>query len=155
MVKSFNKTLFGYKPGEVLNEIEKMDKEHQQKVTSLQEEIAKLKNELTESRERVAALEQQLQVYIDREHAIADVLITAQKNASRIEEEARETAQRMLEKAEEELQKKQQELEKLRQKVQHFRQEFGEILEKYKQSLDTMEGLTGQVLYLPTLAVKQ
>lgn len=152
-MKTFKKTLFGYKPCEVNQEVARISQEQQLEVTRYQEKVDSLKQELQEAESRAAAMEQQLQVLIDREHAIAQVLLTAQKNAYRIEEEARERSQAMLDNAEEELRNKQKELENLRQKIENFKSEFADILDKYKQSLGDLEDLNRQGLCPPTLVV--
>lgn len=155
MYKNFGKTLFGFKPCEVINEIQRIDSEHQQRIADLQAEIEEAKAKLTKTEEKSEELQKQLSSYIEREHLIAEVMLTAQKNAQRIEEEAREKARQMLEKSEKELNKKEQELKVLRAKINRFKEEFGEILDKYKTFLETMDESFSETAFAPTLIVNE
>ena len=151
----FSKTLFGFKPGEVISQIESMENEQQQKVEALKSEIEKVQTELQNAEEKRAELQKQLNAYIEREKVIADVLVTAQVNAQRIEEQARERASYMLEKAEEELKQKQQELDFLRIKVTRFKEEFREVLDNYRVSLEKVSELPEEANFTPTLITKE
>ena len=151
----FSKTLFGFKPGEVISQIESMENEQQQKVEALKSEIEKVQTELQNAEEKRAELQKQLKAYIEREKVIADVLVTAQVNAQRIEEQARERASYMLEKAEEELKQKQQELDFLRIKVTRFKEEFREVLDNYRVSLEKVSEWPEEANFTPTLITKE
>lgn len=150
----FGKSLFGFKPGEVINEIQRLDSEKQERIGILQAEIESARAELKKSEEKALELQKRLNEYIDREHIIADVMLKAQINARKIEDEARERSRIMLEKSEEELRKKNQELESLRMKVERFREEFRGILDEYKISLETMK-IPSDTPFTPTLVVKE
>jgi len=155
MSMNFGRTLLGFKPNEVINEIQRIDSEHQKKVASLQAEIEIVRVELEKSEENAVELHKQLNYYMEREHMIAGVMLTAQRNSLRIEEEAREKARMMLEESGEELKKKLEELELLRTKVEHFKREFREVLEKYKYSLETMKVPSGESSFTPTLIINE
>lgn len=155
MSKKFRKILFGFDPREVTDEIQHIDLEHQKRITVLEAEIERARLELNQSEANALALQKQLNTYMERELLIAGVMLTAQKNAQRIEEEAREKARMMLEKSDEELRKKLQELELLRKKVERFKEEFREVLEKYKFSLETMKEPSGETAFIPTLIVTE
>lgn len=150
----FGKSLFGFRPSEVENQILRMESENQEKIRALKEEIESARTELKKSEDKAAELQKRLNEYIDREHIISDVMLKAQVNAQRIEDEARERARLMLEKSEEELRKKNQELEFLRMKVERFREEFRGILDEYKISLETMK-IPPDTPFTPTLVVKE
>ncbi|MFZ5634888.1 MAG: hypothetical protein ACOY40_18835 [Bacillota bacterium] len=151
----FGRSLLGFSPAQVINEIERIDSEHQQKIGALKEEVSAAREELKKSEEKAAELQKQLNQYMDREHMIAEVMLKAQRNAQRMEEEAREKARMMLEKSEEELKVKLQELELLRVKVERFREEFRGMLDEYKLSLETMKVPSGEAPFTPTLVVKE
>lgn len=153
MSSKFRKVFFGFDPGEVTNEIKNIDLEYQKRIAALQAEIEGVKEELNESEKKAEDLRQRLNSYMERELLIAEVMLTAQKNAQRIEEEAREKARIMLEKSDEELKKKLQELDFLRKKVERFKEEFREVLDKYKFSLETMKDPSGETTFVPTLIV--
>ena len=132
-----------------------MENEQQQKVEALKLEIEKVQTELQNAEEKRAELQKQLKAYIEREKVIADVLVTAQVNAQRIEEQARERASYMLEKAEEELKQKQQELDFLRIKVTRFKEEFREVLDNYRVSLEKVSEWPEEANFTPTLITKE
>ncbi len=150
----FGKSLLGFKPGQVMYEIQRMESDSQQKIAALQSEIESARAELKKSEERAAELQKRLNEFIDREHMIADVMIKAQKNAQRMEDEARERARTMIEKSEEELRIKLQELEMLRAKVDRFREEFRGLLDEYRISLETMKMPSGETPFTPTLVLR-
>jgi len=151
----FSKTLFGFKPAEVINQIENMEKEHQQKVEAFKSEIEKIQAELKSAEEKREELQKQLNIYIERERTITDVMVTAQINAQRIEEQARERARHMLENTEEELKQKLQELDFLRIKVARFKEEFREILDNYRVSLEKVREEPEDSGFTPTLITKE
>jgi len=159
--KSFRKSLFGYKPSEVIYEIEHIHTENNKVIDGLKAQIDEAKSELEELRKHQAELEQELGEYMKREHMIADVLMKAQTNARRIEEEAQEKARALLEKSEEELKQKLIELEDLRSKIQAFKQDFRDTLDKYKYSLDEIKEpetccvKNNKQTFTPTLIVKE
>lgn len=151
MVK-LKKTLFGYKPKDVNNEINRIDDDHQEKIAALKKELENAILELRKSEKHRAELENKLNSYIQREHQISEVMITAQLNCQKIEEQAREQAHAMLEQSEMELKKKTQELEFLRVKVARFKEEFKETLDRYKFSLDSIMESDSST-FAPTLIV--
>jgi chromosome segregation ATPase len=152
MDKKLKKTLFGFKPEEVMNEIGRIDHEYQEKIAALMTEIETATMELRKSEEKRSELENRLNNYIEREHQIAEVMMTAQMNSQKIEEQAREKAHAMLEHSEEELKRKNQELEFLRLKVARFKEEFRDTLDRYKFSLDSITEPDGGA-FAPTLIV--
>ncbi len=155
MEKKFGRALLGYNPAEVASEIQRIDAEYRQKEGTLQVKITAAEEELIRSRERIAQLEKQLNTYIEREHIIAEVMLTATNNACRIEEEARERARAMEEKSAEELREKVREFELLRMKVERFKTEFKEILDRYKFSLEEMKDLPNEKTFSPTIIVTE
>jgi chromosome segregation ATPase len=151
----FSKTLFGFKPGEVTSLIESMENEHQLKINEFKSEIEKVKVELQNAEAKRDELQKQLDSYVEREKMISDVMVTAQINAQRIEEQARERAAVMLESAQEELKQKLQELDFLRIKVARFKEEFREVLDNYRVSLEKVRELPDDPSFTPTLVTKE
>lgn len=152
-MKKIKKTLFGYKPNEVVSEITRLEQDYQGKIAAITMEIERAAEELRKSEEKRAELETRLENYIAREHQIAEVMLTAQVNSQKIEEQAREKAHTMLEHSEEELKRKNRELDFLRRKVARFKEEFRETLDKYKFSLDSVNESEDEVAFAPTLVV--
>ena len=136
MSNLFKKVLFGFKPDEVQNEITRLETVNQQKISALQAEVEKAKDEWKKSNEEVKALEAKLENYILREQSIVDIMVLAQKKAQQIEEEAHLQAKAMLESAEKELLQKKQQLEKLQEKLASFKKEFKELLDEYRFSIE-------------------
>lgn len=64
----FSKTLFGFKPNEVIQQIDNMEKEQQQRIEAFNLEIMKLRTELKEAEEKRAELRKTLNAYIEREN---------------------------------------------------------------------------------------
>jgi len=151
--KKFGRSLFGYSPGQVVNEIRLMDSEYQRRIEVLQSQIESTGSELKKSQEKAAELQSKLTSYVEREYMIAEVMLKAQKNAQKIEEEAKEKARLMMEKSEEELRRKLIELEFLRVKVERFRDEFRGILDEYKLSVESMKIPSNDGAFTPTLIV--
>jgi len=151
----FSKTLFGFKPGEVISQIDNMENEHQEKINALNSEIEKIQAELQKAEEKREDLQKQLNSYIEKENLIAEVMVIAQINAQRIEEQARERARHMLENAEEELKQKLHELDFLRIKVARFKEEFREVLDNYRVSLEKVREEPEDLGFTPTLITKE
>lgn len=148
---NFGKTLFGFKPSEVKDEIQRMDKDYKEQIAKLEKEIEEARKELNEYEEKISELKGKVDEHIQTEREIAGVMVTAQKNAQRIEEEAREKARKMLQNTEETLEKKQEELEFLRVKVQNFKEDFRDTLDKYRLSIETMKDPGDESHFAPTL----
>lgn len=155
MHKNMRKGLFGFKTRDVLNEIQQMDSNHQKELAQLQSAIEKAKLELTYSEEQIEQLKKQLNEYKEREHLVAEVMVTAQINAQRIEESAKERARIMIAESEEELKQKQQELDSLRIKVVSFKQDFRETLDNYRISLERISEAPAELSFVPTLITKE
>jgi len=150
-----DRTLFGLNPKEVSNEIQRIESEYQAKLATLQLEIVQAKEKLKEAEARVVELQRQLNNHLERERQIADVMVTAQINAQRIEAQARAKAEILMQESDEELRRKNQELELLRMKVALFKQEINEKLEQYKSSLDYIKEPTDDMIFTPTLVVNE
>lgn len=139
MAKLFKKVLFGYKPEEVSKEIDKIQAEKQSEIEKLQTLRDEAELQIKNQEETIAELKKKIEEFNEREHAISEVMITAQKNSQAVQEEALKKAQNMLKESEEKVRLKTQELESLRTKVNNFKEEFHNVLEKYQSSLETMD----------------
>lgn len=155
MSKQFGKTLFGYKPEDVRNVIDRIDSDYQQKIDEFKKDIEKAKNEINIALEKQAQLQNQINGYVEREKMITDVMIKAQINAQNIEEQAREKARMMLENSEQELRHKLQELDFVRLKVTRFKDEFREVLDNYRVSLENVKEVPDDISFTPTLVVNE
>lgn len=151
MYRNIGRSLFGFKPRQVINEIETMDNEYKSKVEALQSEIDQARIDLARSEESLQQLQGQLNDYIVREHLVAEVMVTAQQSAQKIEEQARERARVMLENSEAELKRRLQELDFLRIKVSRFKEEFRDTLDNYRVSLENVKEEPEEVIFTPTL----
>lgn len=155
MYRNIGKTLFGFKPKDVINEMQRLDSEYQTKTEALQAEIERAKEELKKTEARLPELQKQLDDHLNKERQISEVMITAQMNAQRIEDQAREKAVSLLQNSEEELRRKNQELDFLRMKVNRFKEEFRETLDNYKFSLDNIKEPTDDINFTPTLITNE
>lgn len=155
MSKHFGKTLFGYKPEDVISEIDRIDSDYQQKIDEFKKDIEKGKNEINIALEKQTQLQNQLNAYVEREKMITDVMIKAQMNAQNIEEQARDKARMMLESSEMELRHKLQELDFVRLKVTRFKDEFREVLDNYRVSLENVKEIPDDISFTPTLVVNE
>ncbi|MEN6326630.1 MAG: hypothetical protein ABFD18_10570 [Syntrophomonas sp.] len=154
MNRNLGKTLFGFKPKDVIDEFARIDAECQQKIEAMKTEIEQTKNELKRSEEKQAELQKRADEYMVRERMVTDVMVAAQLNAQKIVEQAREKARMMLESSEEELKHKLQELDFLRLKVSRFKEEFREVLDNYRVSLEKVKENPDDVSFTPTLVTK-
>ena len=155
MQRNIGKTLFGFKPKDVINEMQRIDSEYQTKIEGLQAEIERAKVELKKTEARLPELQKQLDEQLNKERQIAEVMVTAQMNAHRIEDQAREKAVSLLQNSEDELRRKNQELDFLRMKVNRFKEEFRETLDNYKFSLDNIKEPTDDINFAPTLITNE
>jgi len=155
MYRHIGKTLFGFKPKDVINEMQRLDSEYQTKTEALQAEIERAKEEMKKTEARLPELQKQLDDHLNKERQISEVMITAQMNAQRIEDQAREKAVSLLQNSEEELRRKNQELDFLRMKVNRFKEEFRETLDNYKFSLDNIKEPTDDINFTPTLITNE
>ncbi len=155
MYKNIGKTLFGFKPKDVINEMQRIDSEYQTKIEALQAEIDRAREELKKTEARLPELQKQLDHHLKQERQIAEVMVTAQINAQRIEDQAREKAETLLQNSEEDLRRKNQELDFLRMKVNRFKEEFRETLDNYKYSLDNIKEPNDDMNFAPTLISKE
>ncbi len=155
MQRKLGRSLFGFKPSEVISQMEDMNNVYQKKLAELQAEIENARADLDKSRKQVAEIQQKLDVYIAKERLVSEVMITAQQNAQKIEEQAREKARILLENSEAELKRKQQELDFLRIKVARFKEDFRETLENYRISLENVKEDPDEVTFTPTLITNE
>ena len=155
MYKNIGKTLFGFKPKDVINEMQRIDSEYQTKIEALQVEVERAKEELNKTEAKLPELQKQLDHHLKQEHQIAEVMVTAQINAQRIEDQAREKAEILLRNSVEELRSKNQELDFLRMKVNRFKEEFRATLDNYKFSLDNIKEPTDDISFAPTLITNE
>jgi len=147
----FRKSLFGYRKDEVINELKRLDGEFGSKIAALSSELEGLRNELKRAEEKENELKYKLETYTEKERYISEVMMTAQANAQKVEEQARERARLMMDASEEELKKKQQELEVLRAKVIRFKDEFRNILDNYRVSVENIRESPDEAMFMPTL----
>jgi len=147
----FRKSLFGYRKEEVINEIKRMDSEFGLKMAELNRELDTLRSELKQADEKENELKAKLEGHAEKERYISNVMMTAQINAQKVEEQARERAHMMLEASEDELRKKQQELEILRTRVIRFKEEFRSILDNYRVSVENIKETPDEANFTPTL----
>lgn len=147
----FRKSLFGYRKDEVINELKRLDGEFGSKITALSSELEGLRNELKRAEEKENELKHKLETYSEKERYISEVMMTAQANAQKVEEQARERARLMMDASEEELRKKQQELEVLRAKIIRFKDEFRNILDNYRVSVENIKESPDEAMFMPTL----
>lgn len=151
----FSKTMFGFRPREVISRIESIENEHQQKIAALNSEVERFQAELQEAEKKRQDLQKQLYAFEERERLISDVMITAKVNAQKIEEQARDNARQMLENVETELKQKLQEIDILRVKVARFKEEFREVLDKYRISLEKVKEEPQESGFTPSLITKE
>ncbi len=144
MSRLFKRALFGFRPGEVQNELNRLDNAHQEETAFLREDIEKAQAELKESETEIETLHTKLKEFASREQSIVDVMMLAQKKSLQVEEEARRQAKLMLETAEKELLGKKQELERLQEKLQRFKEEFKELLDDYRFSIENVAALPAE-----------
>lgn len=154
MNRNLGKTLFGFKPKDVMDEFTRIDAEYQQKIEAVKTEIEQTKAELKRSEEKQVELQKKIDEYLVRERMVTDVMVAAQLNAQKIVEQAREKSRMMLESSEEELKHKLQELDFLRLKVSRFKEEFREVLDNYRVSLEKVKENPDDVAFTPTLITK-
>lgn len=154
MNRNLGKTLFGFKPKDVMDELARIDAEYQQKIEAVKAEIEQAKTELKRSEEKQVELQKKVDEYLVRERMVTDVMVAAQLNAQKIVEQAREKARMMLESSEEELKHKLQELDFLRLKVSRFKEEFREVLDNYRVSLEKVKENPDDISFTPTLITK-
>lgn len=136
MTRKFGRTLFGYKPQQVIDEIRQIDTEAQNEISHLETELEKLKAELAQTEHIRSELQEQLDQFIAKERLIAEVMVNAEVNARRIEEQAAKKAQAMVESAQKELKARLNELDLLRTRITRFKEEFRTTLDNYRFSLD-------------------
>lgn len=139
MAKLFKKVLFGYKPDEVNAKIDTMTSEKEKEIDKFQTLRKEAELQIKEQEQIIADLKRKIEELNERERAISEVMIIAQKNAERVREEALQKAQTMLEESEEKVTLKTLELESLRTRVNNFREEFCNILDKYQLSLEELD----------------
>lgn len=125
------------------------------KISVLQTEIAQAREKIQESEVNLLGLQKKLNEYLGKERQIAEVMITAQINAQRVEAEARAKAEVLLQDADEELRRKSQELELLRLKAHHFKKELYGRLDEYRSSLDQMAEISEDIAFTPTLISRE
>lgn len=142
---NFGRTLFGFKTKDVINEIERLKNVHRVEEEALQAQIANARAEFNHAESRLLELQKKLDNYFEQERQIAEIMITAQINAQRIETQAREQAEALLSNSEEEWHRRNQELENLRMQVSRFKEEFRQTL------LDYIEEPWDDTIFLPKL----
>jgi chromosome segregation ATPase len=155
MGKKLGRSLFGFKPGDVISEIENINSSYQGKIDILQGEIARAREELEKSEKKIEQLQGQLNSYMEKEKMVTEVMVAAQQSAQKTEEQARERARAILEKSEAELKQKLQELEFLRMKVARFKEDFRDMLDNYRVSLETIKEEPEETAFVPTVITNE
>lgn len=151
MSKKFGRALFGYKPKQVINEMQQMDIEAQNEIIRLEMELDRLKAELKTTEDTGKELQGQLDQFIAKERLIAEVMVNAEINARRIEEQASAKAQTMIESAEKELKARLNEIDLLRTRITQFKDEFRTTLDNYRLSLDHVREEPQESAFVPSV----
>jgi hypothetical protein len=150
------------KKNEQYNEIDETAVEYKLKLIAFQDEIYQARKKLADSEKRMGDLKKKLEEYVqNKENQIAEVMLTANMNAQRIEVQARNNIHYIMEEMNEELKRGQKELDLLQAKNQRFKQEFNIPLDQISvldnvsdpgksNSRDLGDAKPGKVVNLPS-----
>lgn len=141
---NFRKSLFGFKPQEVLAAFEQVDNSYRQRISELELEMQRTRQALAAAEEEARQLQKKLAEYEEQKQIISEILIAAHKKAQQIEAEARESARVALETVNAQIRVKEQELNMLKARVEKFKEDFKEILEQYRYSLENFPDLASE-----------
>ena len=134
--------------------VNSVNDELQRRIQSLQAEVEQTRIRLKDAEGKMLEMKNKLEDYQGKEMQIAEVMISAQISAQKIETSARVQAEMLLQQTDEELRRKYQELELMRMKVQLFKQEMSDRIDQYKLSLERTFDLDEEVAFTPTLVSK-
>ncbi|MGE5373304.1 MAG: DivIVA domain-containing protein [Solirubrobacterales bacterium] len=134
-VVTFRRALFGYKPEEVIQEIQRLQQLRIEKEAEYRAQVEQAHAEQNKLLSELGSLREQLDELRKRERGMLDVLARAQSNASSIEEQARSEAMRIITDASREMEQKQYQLARLHDHYFRFRQDFVELLQRYSASI--------------------
>ncbi|NLI12110.1 MAG: DivIVA domain-containing protein [Peptococcaceae bacterium] len=137
----FSTKLMGYRREEVDKYVDKLIKEYEKKIQSLQDDIEKVVMENEKIKTELTAMQTNLRKYQDSEKAIAEVFIQAQLRATSIEEEAHRKADEIEKAAIIEVEAKKKEVEELQLHIVMARKEFEDVLNKYKNIIVDLKNL--------------
>lgn len=133
--KRFRTSLFGFKKVDVSTYIEKLLREFDDKLKEKDDEIATLKNQNKEYKQKYEDLYKKAdQINEDREK-IANVLIKAQEQAQSMLKDARLEALEEKKKLEETIEKEKEKLVDIRQELKTLKSEVVNTLKKYEVQL--------------------
>lgn len=133
--KRFGTSLFGFKKVDVNTYIEKLLREFDDKLKEKDDEIAALKNQNREFKQKYEELFKKAdQINEDRER-IASVLIKAQQQAQSMLQEARQEALEEKKKLEETIEIEKEKLVDIRQELKTLKSEVVNTLKKYEAQL--------------------
>ncbi len=121
--------------------METLQDELQQKVDSLQSELELtiLRRECKKYENRVMELQERLNAFEEKEHIIADVLLNAQTQARRVENQARERVRQMEARVYEDIRRKMEELSDLRVRLENFMEEISQTLDSLQFALTSSD----------------
>lgn len=132
---SFKRAIWGYKPKQVYQEIERISKSLADKKQEQLIQLTNAENELKLQQKELEYTHKQIKDYGLQEHSIVDSLTRAQSSATAIEEKAWQESRNIVNNAIKEVEAQKNNLEILKQQYDAFRRDFVSILQRYSSSL--------------------
>lgn len=122
-------------------EMDSLQDELQQKVDSLHSELELtiLRRECKKYEAKTQELQERLNAYEEKEHAIADVLLNAQTQAKKVENQARERVRQMEARIYEDIRRKAEELKDLKMRMEYFMEEVSQMLHSLEYALTSSD----------------
>lgn len=136
MEMNFGHSLFGYDPAHVRNKIDMITKDYERTLWQLEDELARLNQEIIELKDKVEELETELVEYHELNSEISKVLVNAHMEATQKVFEATLKAEDIYNKAKERVMKKERESAELKDTVKKLTGEMQSIARDYNSALE-------------------
>lgn len=133
--KKFSNEMFGYDKKEVEEFIKSIKAEYESKLQAEKSESNRLLNEITIIRKKIERYETD---YIERQEKVANALITAEDQARKIVENAREEANLERERIENLIEMEKEKLLDIKKEVIDLKEKTIRVLEKYSTDMNEL-----------------
>lgn len=128
----FKRVIWGFHPSQVHKEIQNMQNSHQESTTQYQLILDQLQAELDDLNAQADNLNRQLQDIYQREHIVAEILLSGQATAIQIIKTARTEADSLIDGVQREIKEKQSLLQEMDHQQNLFMDDFRRLFNKFQ-----------------------
>lgn len=133
--KKFSSEMFGYDKQEVEDYIKDLKAQYESKLQSERSDSNRVANELTIVKKKLERYEVE---YIQKQEKVANALITAEDQAKKIVESARQEAMQEKDRIEHVIEMEKEKLLDIKKEILDLKEKTVKLLEKYSEDMNTL-----------------